>query len=293
MGFTSERNESDGSGSVGSDSEGHPSPEQRRKRLVRARGAGRSQSSSLDNLLAKDSELDQLQGDGHECADSSETDTCDESINQIEKNESLYDTAKRKKKFSKKTDSDDCKKYAEMQQLSLPHKSDKDGSEDENRKTPQPDLQLPLTNSLSESKKQNSRDSGFIGSNDDLLKDGEAVRSPELKLELEEIEEENKTDLKEESSSYKTPASAPPPSNLVRKDSFNNWSSDEETNLMMSKMRQFFKTLVVASANSRAASRNSTPAVSESNTPQAWDSGTESSKPQQTTPAGVLRKRTN
>lgn len=56
----------------------------------------------------------------------------------------------------------------------------------------------------------------------------------------------------------------------MRKDSFNNWSSDEETNLMMSKMRQFFKTLVVASANAQNMnnSKNSTPVVSESNTPK-------------------------
>uniref|UniRef100_A0A182SZX0 C2 domain-containing protein n=1 Tax=Anopheles maculatus TaxID=74869 RepID=A0A182SZX0_9DIPT len=58
--------------------------------------------------------------------------------------------------------------------------------------------------------------------------------------------------------------------NLVRKDSFNNWSSDEETNLMMSKMRQFFKSLVAASANTRKLpnSSSSTPGVSGSNTPQ-------------------------
>lgn len=32
-------------------------------------------------------------------------------------------------------------------------------------------------------------------------------------------------------------------------DSFNNWSSDEETNIMMSKMRQFFKTLIAVKTN--------------------------------------------
>lgn len=51
LGSAQDRRDSDGS--VGSDSEGGPSPEaQRRKKLVRARGTGRSHSSSLDNLLA-------------------------------------------------------------------------------------------------------------------------------------------------------------------------------------------------------------------------------------------------
>ncbi|XP_055612744.1 uncharacterized protein LOC129759348 isoform X2 [Uranotaenia lowii] len=263
MGFTTEQNESDGSGSVGSDSEGHPSPEQRRKRLVRARGAGRSQSSSLDNLLAKESDFEQQQGDLHECQDSSETDTCDETIAQADKNESSHEAAaKRKKKYAKKVEVDEARKQSELIEF---HRQD--NSDDGGRQTPKVDL--PLTNPLSESKKQNSRDSGFIGSNDDLLKEGETVRSPELKNELEEIVEENKIDLKDENTSPKTASNIDQPAvHLSRKDSFNNWSSDEETNLMMSKMRQFFKTLVAASANSRAASRNSTPVVSEANTPK-------------------------
>lgn len=51
-----------------------------------------------------------------------------------------------------------------------------------------------------------------------------------------------------------------PNASLSRKDSFNNWSSDEETNLMMSKMRQFFKTMVANSngQNQNSASANST-----------------------------------
>lgn len=167
MGFEA----SDESESVGSDSEGEPSPE-RRKKLVRARGTGRSQNSSLDNLLnVKDTE--------------------------------------EAPKISTNTSEQISTAVVESQDI--------------------PEI-------------SQSRDSGFIGSNDDLLKDdGKFQSTLELKHELlPEIKEEPKFEKQEE---------------LSRKDSFNNWSSDEETNMMMSKMRQFFKTLVAASANTHIANR--------------------------------------
>lgn len=238
MGFENADDGSDGSGSVGSDSEGRPSPEQRRKKLVRARGTGRSHSSSLDNLLSKEESVDN-QNDSHqqESGESSDTDTC---VDPTEKTENHSDTVKRKKK-SKKSDAEDSTKKA-------PEVEIKDASESENdedgRKTPQPEFLMPASNNLVQSRKQHSRDSGFIGSNDDLLK-SDGQKSPEMKMELEEIQEE----IKEVETSV--PDKIPPPTNLTRKDSFNAWSSDEETNLMMSKMRQFFKSLVAASANSR------------------------------------------
>lgn len=244
MGFSNERNASDSS-SVGSDSEGRPSPEQRRKKLVRARGTGRSHSSSLDNLLAKE-EVDDIQ---NESLGSSETDTCDETVLHIEKNDSLNDTAKRKKK-SKKSDHED--------------KKTSEGSE-EDRKTPQPEFLMPSSGNLVHSRKQHSRDSGFIGSNDDLLKNDEN-KSPELKIELEEIEEENKSEKETSEDISVGKANGPPPTNLTRKDSFNNWSSDEETNLMMSKMRQFFKTLVVNTGNANNSVINGNLAISPAKT---------------------------
>lgn len=271
MGFKSEHNDSDGSGSVGSDSEGHSSPEQRRKRLVRARGTGRSHSSSLDNLLAKEDAENNRQSQENlvtESNNSSETDTCDENTLHFEKSEMSYDTAKRKKKSVKKVESvnDDSIIVIKKEMTEVINKSDED-----ERKTPQPDFLL-LPPNLVNSRKQTSRDSGFIGSNDDLLKNDEILKSPELKIELEEIEEEKKSDIKDSSepnspSAIKAPILPP----LSRKDSFNNWSSDEETNLMMSKMRQFFKTLVAASANAHHmanSSKSSTPVLSETNSPK-------------------------
>lgn len=293
MGFSGEqRNDSDGSGSVGSDSEGRPSPEQRRKKLVRARGSGRSHSNSLDNLLSPSKEDENSPtGDSSalnaETNDSSETDTCDETVvssgNSLDKSENLSDTLKRKKQQQKKGrfDAETADKrdqplpQQQLQQLSDP--SDEDG-----KKTPQPEYLLaPGSSSLVHSRKQHSRDSGFIGSNDDLLQNGESsAKTPELKLELAEIEEENKSDVQLQDTEA-VPTAGPSqatPSTLTRKDSFNNWSSDEETNVMMSRMRQFFKTLVAATANvqpppitaatASTASKSSTPSVSGSNTPK-------------------------
>lgn len=274
MGFQNDGagNESDGSGSVGSDSEGRPSPEQRRKKLVRARGSGRSHSSSLDNLLAKEESLEnqnetqlptQAQTQPKESDDSSETtDTCDD--NHAEKTENHCDTVKRKKK-NKKHDSMDEVVASKKNHPEVEIKNPSDASEtedDENgRKTPQPEFLMPSNNNLVQSRKQHSRDSGFIGSNDDLLK-SEGQKSPELKIELAEIQE----DLKEsEQSPIPENATSQQFTNLMRKDSFNAWSSDEETNLMMSKMRQFFKSLVAANGSNKS---STTPTVVDNGAPK-------------------------
>lgn len=258
MGFSNERGkDSDGSGSVGSDSEGHASPEQRRKRLVRARGTPRSHNSSLDNLLAAKDDSHELNSSAENPNDSnnssSETDTCDETVIHLEKVDNPNDTLKRKKQNKKRSsDSEENRKSI--------------GASDDEiinpTKLSQTDFSTPSANPA-QNKKQ-CRDSGFIGSNDDLLKSDETPKVVELKTELEEIKEDVKESLPQQSN-------LPPSSTLTRKDSFNNWSSDEETNLMMSKMRQFFKTLVASNANAqplRNASKSSTPLVSESNTPK-------------------------
>lgn len=244
MGFSAEdnNNTSNDSGSVGSDSEGKHSPEQRRKKLVRARGSSRSsQSSSLDNLLSKD-ENNESQNSEHQADDSSETDTNSECV---EKNENHSDTIKRKKK-TRKLDFEESKRSFEGEASSHPevnyddrkmlHKSESSTSS-------------TFLNSLIHSRKQHSRDSGFVGSNDDLLK-SDSQKLIDARKDLEGIHEESKeNDVGSDTKSMS--------SGLSRKDSFNAWSSDEETNLMMSKMRQFFKTLVAASASTRKSSKTS------------------------------------
>lgn len=255
MGFTAERRDSDGS--VGSDSEGRPSPEQRRKRLVRARGTGRSHSSSLDNLDNAISEQTIETQMSSEDSSSSDSENYDDN-NSFEKGDGQFDTVKRKKnkKPNKNPQSvDESKNLEATQEI-----DEKDSETDEDgNKTPQPEIQTSISN-LTTTKNQQSRDSGFVGSCDDLLREQRDNSTPdistflksELKTDLEDITEEKKIEEKVIS------LSAPPATSLTRKDSFNNWSSDEETNLMMCKMRQFFKTMV-ANSQLNASSKPSTP----------------------------------
>ncbi|XP_047525339.1 uncharacterized protein LOC125063140 isoform X1 [Pieris napi] len=259
MGFSQERRDSDGSGSVGSDSEGKQSPEQRRKRLVRARGTPRSHSSSLDNLLAGEepSQENQEISDGS----STESDNCNESLERLD----LSSETKRKKQNKKLRSSPADERRQSMEFPEETRDDTRSVSEGEDgRSSPRPEFP-PLGSELSESKKQTSRDSGFVGSCDDLLRNGDSssdfTKSHEPKTELEEIIEEVRPDTDERIE--RTPSSRPPPTPLSRKDSFNNWSSDEETNLMMTKMRQFFKQMI----NSTNV-RTSTPASSNSESPK-------------------------
>lgn len=272
--------ESDESGgSVGSDSEGHPSPSQRRKRLVRARGTPRSHNSSLDNLLLPEADAMDATVTAAAAAaveDTSESEAgCDDTVIHMDRvsDGSSSDTIKRKKQLRKRHDSLDEKKLHEVG-------GDVGGV-----------VSMGVTSAAGEAQAQakkqqhHSRDSGFVGSNDDLLKstDLEPCKSPTPALgQISEDREPltaslalPKLDMPSTSAAAAvagevprrltpaglsvgtvTPNHVTTSSNLVRKDSFNNWSSDEETNLMMSKMRQFFKTLIVATANAQQSSQS-------------------------------------
>lgn len=179
MGF--DRPDSDGS--VGSDSPEH-SPEQRRKRLVRARGTGR-QHSSLDNLTESEQQVEiQLDyEDSSTCSDSN-----DESV-LFEKSDGQFDTVKRGKKKKRSV-------------VTAP----------------------PLEALETEEHVENP------SSVDDVLDNKiESVVTTEEPVTLPVTESDQKPNGTK---------------SLTRTDSFNNWSSDEETNLMMSKMRAFFKTML-------------------------------------------------
>ncbi|CAH1737420.1 unnamed protein product [Aphis gossypii] len=179
MGF--DRPDSDGS--VGSDSPEH-SPEQRRKRLVRARGTGR-QHSSLDNLTESEQQVE-IQLDYEDSSTSS--DSNEESVS-FEKNDGQCDTVKRGKKKKRSI-------------------------------VTAPPLEALETEETAEN----------INTVDDVLdKNPDSVDVPEEKLTVPITENDQKPNATE---------------GLTRTDSFNYWSSDEETNLMMSKMRAFFKTML-------------------------------------------------
>ncbi|KAE9543231.1 hypothetical protein AGLY_003142 [Aphis glycines] len=179
MGF--DRPDSDGS--VGSDSPEH-SPEQRRKRLVRARGTGR-QHSSLDNLTESEQQVE-IQLDYEDSSTSS--DSNEESVS-FEKNDGQCDTVKRSKKKKRSI-------------------------------VTAPPLEALETEETAEN----------INTVDDVLdKNPDSADVPEEKLTVPITENDQKPNATE---------------GLTRTDSFNYWSSDEETNLMMSKMRAFFKTML-------------------------------------------------
>ncbi|XP_018565614.1 uncharacterized protein LOC108906745 [Anoplophora glabripennis] len=264
MGFTAERRDSDGS--VGSDSEGRPSPEQRRKRLVRARGTGRSHSSSLDNLDNAGNDQAAETQNNSEDSSSSDSDTYDE-VNSFEKCDGQFDTVKRKKGKKQKNSASPAEEGKGLETTQEVDEKEEQSDEEDGHKTPQPEI-LPVSSNLTTSKNQQSRDSGFIGSCDDLIKEQRENNTPELPLnkielksDLENIIEEKKVDDKI------TSLSTPPATSLTRKDSFNNWSSDEETNLMMCKMRQFFKTMV-ANSQCSASSKPTTPTLSSRMSPK-------------------------
>ncbi|KAK0077164.1 hypothetical protein PV325_004341, partial [Microctonus aethiopoides] len=345
LGFDKDRRDSDGS--VGSDSEGHPSPEaQRRKRLVRARGTGRSHSSSLDNLLAlaqsnqnlssqnslQDLSMNQDSQDTQSEDSSTGNDGMDDGQTAVFGIDGQFDTVKRKKKKPRNLGSqsprivedrskspdlrDGIVKLTEISNNEneiYPINSDEShdnieniyGSENasdyivnvsssnnsvinnnrdgvvendlkitetktihsilssntSNVFSPNADNRQNINETDSSRNKQQLRDSGFIGSCDDLLHHQKSItndRKSDINLKNSNIDD-NK--MKDNNSSHainkilQTSNNLPPPianTSLSRKDSFNNWSSDEETNLMMSKMRQFFKTMV-ANSNGVAA----------------------------------------
>lgn len=262
MGFNSGRRDSDGS--VGSDSEGKPSPEQRRKKLVRSRGTGRSHSSSLDNLLAGVDVSAVEQSESQICSNdssSSDSDTFDESNNSFEKQDGQFDTVRRKKtkKQQKNMVNGTCSPGDDVRVLEITQEVNEElcQSDEERNKTPQPEP--PISVEYNSNRKQQSRDSGFIGSCDDLVKEN----SDKSDMKIGTIIEERKFDEKPVCNMSLT-------TSLTRKDSFNNWSSDEETNLMMSKMRQFFKTMIANSSSlqNNVSSKPSTPNLSANGSPK-------------------------
>ncbi len=213
MGF----NKRDSDGSVGSDSEGKHSPEQRRKKLVRARGTNRH--SSLDNLNEE-----QTLGSGSMSENSSSASDCNEEST-FEKSDGQFDTVKRTKK---KKRSLMVSSIEHLESLDTPGEA-KDG------------------------------ESGDVSFSDNQKSDPSSV-SNDLNV-AKELSSKDANQQPEKSEGPKNCLSVPPGEGLSRKDSFNNWSSDEETNLMMSKMRTFFKSMI---ANQR---KNASPVVKNRNKP--------------------------
>ena len=318
----------DESGSVGSDSEGSPSPEQPRKKVVMRRPRGFRPGLANRCLVSASDRYDGAPSDGSHHSEGDEVDRTmisgeDEASTESEetafdKGDGQFDTIKRRKKkknsgdySDKKSDSDkselkvveqhDAEQKEELCDLknaealkSLMYDGDKvtkrvtiDFDKDFREKV---DERMEKEGDLSDRKYQ-SRDSGFIGSSDDLLKDkpedtrdlkgrsssdssvddgdGSSKRTDSSQLasskggenkgdsfdndsnnNKSETEERSSGDGKVSRSSTGSSVDLTPfcsdkiRNKICRKDSFNNWSSDEETNMMMNKMRAFFKTMI-------------------------------------------------
>lgn len=319
----------DESGSVGSDSEGSPSPEQPRKKVVMRRPRGFRSGVANRCLVTGGDRYDGAPSDGSHHSEGDDVERTmvsgeDEASTESEetafdKGDGQFDTIKRRKKkknsgdySDKKSDSDKSELKVVEQQHDAEHREDlselknaealkslmHDGEKVTKRVTidfdkdfrEKCDERMEKEGDLSDRKYQ-SRDSGFIGSSDDLLKDkpedtrdqkgrsssessvddGESSSKRIDSLQVptsksgegkgdsfdndsnnnkSETEERSSGDGKVSRSSTGSSVDLTPfcpdkmRSKICRKDSFNNWSSDEETNMMMNKMRAFFKTMI-------------------------------------------------
>lgn len=313
----------DESGSVGSDSEGSPSPEQPRKKLLRPRGfrlgMARSHGYSSDRgeNPSDGSHHSGEDGDGERNFVSGEDEGSTESEEiAFDKVDGQFDTIKRRKKKKSSGDMSDRRSDSEKSEnrtLDIDSKDDlkitekfRGASEHDTSKRffdggkDTKDKEIFNTADLSERKYQ-SRDSGFIGSSDDLLKDkpdennknkdskeksssdssidkacsastskegksskrDHALLNSTVAQKLDNDGNNNKSEAEERNvdigggssrgggkvsrSSTGSSADLPPFSKdrikVSRKDSFN-WSSDEETNIMMNRMRAFFRSML-------------------------------------------------
>ncbi|XP_050719344.1 uncharacterized protein LOC127000010 isoform X4 [Eriocheir sinensis] len=319
----------DESGSVGSDSEGSPSPEQPRKKVVMRRPRGFRTGVANRCLVSSGDRYDGAPSDGSHHSEGDDVERTmvsgeDEASTESEetafdKGDGQFDTIKRRKKkknsgdySDKKSDSDKSELKVVEQQHDADHREDlselknaealkslmHEGEKVTKRVTidfdkdfrDKCDERMEKEGDLSDRKYQ-SRDSGFIGSSDDLLKDkpedsrdqkgrsssessvddGEASSKRTDSLQVStgkngegkgdsfdndsnnnksETEERSSGDGKVSRSSTGSSVDLTPfcpdkmRNKICRKDSFNNWSSDEETNMMMNKMRAFFKTMI-------------------------------------------------
>lgn len=192
---------------------------------------------------------------------SSETDTCDETVIHLEKDANPNDTIKKKKpnKAKKNADGDGESSRKTLSKVS--------GDDERNEKMIGLIDGISSIVSTSTPNKKQYRDSGFIGSNDDLPKTVDSHKMSDMKTNLEEICEETKDTME---LSLEQGLDQSERQQTRKEDSLNIYSSDEETNLMMSKLRQFVKTLIASNANAqyqRNTSKASTPIVSGSTTP--------------------------
>ena len=305
----SDARNTDDSGSVGSESDGRKTPDHKKKKFVRTKNVHRGGERSSDRG----------ESDAHGSEDNTAPYSSDE-------DGSENDTLKRKKNKGRRgSEPFNLDKMPKLQSANdISTKAESESPKFSPPITPLPsqiiEVQPAATSnenisssksispSLSEKdgfkssmspaapvRKHKSRDSGFVGSMDDLLRnesgngnhgmgagnghtssdspqslsDGEnksslgpstsaVIQTNSLRLEkVSEVsgEDDNAmqddvdksglqvTERRENMKVLRT-SSSESSTKLSRKDSFNNWSSDEDTNIMMNRMRAFFRNLV-------------------------------------------------
>ena len=310
-----------GSESVGSDSEGHPSPEQQRRRKVMKSRGLRHQVSGIADWNARSDRGGSVKDASD--AGSADDDGADASVDDcvsssdaeeiiFEKTDGQFDTIKRRKKKRNVSTTDSepppernsaDPQYSKVAHVvavtSPPPQVDAPPREESTPPVIVVDglVSSPVVEQAGSAdevplaaldpncpRKYQSRDSGFVGSCDDLLNDSASpTKDPAVRKRLSSDSTSSNSDTPEPDSNksnaagaaqtQQTPASDPhqseegsgsvvksdnsaAPANsgggsgtlLSRKDSFNNWSSDEETNLMMNKMRAFFRNMISGGA---------------------------------------------
>ena len=199
----------DDSGSVGSESDGQPTPNMTKKKVVtNKRGSTRFSS---DNGSGSESE-----------------------------SESSANSSKVKAGFKSKrrgSASDIEMKTTQSPNTSLSPKNSPPI-------TPLPSQIIevqPINSEDQVIRKHKSRDSGFVGSMDDLLRNenGSKSDSSNERQSLEKVSEVSENEESQQNGSKQV--------EIKRKDSFNtNWSSDEDTNIMMNRMRAFFRSFLAS-----------------------------------------------
>jgi len=292
-GPTSGPGNTDDSGSVGSESDGRQTPGQKKKKFVRRERAEGEAHGSEENTQQRSSD-----------EDGSDYDTLKRKKNKSRRGSELLSPEKVSKSeiISNKTESESPKfsppitplpaQIIEVQPAAISKTSSNVGSPTLSEKE---DRKLSMS-PVAPVRKHKSRDSGFVGSMDDLLRndsssgnhgernhtssdspqslsDGEnktvnqysnsalqsvlptrlekvsEVSGEDDNLTQEELEKASAQVLRSSSSDSINPQSD---AKLSRKDSFTNWSSDEDTNIMMNRMRAFFRNLIhqtVSNAN--------------------------------------------
>ena len=298
----------DDSGSVGSESDGAKTPDHKKKKLFRTKNAARGDRSS-----------DRGESDNHGSEDNAAPCSSDE-------DGSENDTLKRKKNKGRRGSEPSFGSKLGSSNNELPPKAESESPKFSPPITPLPSQIIevqPATatststenvstsaksispalsekdgfkTTMSPVRKHKSRDSGFVGSMDDLLRNesnhnaagsgaghtssdspqslsdcenksslGAMSNSASNGFRLEKVSEvsgeddnaiaeepasvdhlaeENKRESLKVLRTSSSDSSGNRGTDLTRKDSFNNWSSDEDTNIMMNRMRAFFRNLV-------------------------------------------------